>query len=87
MKSTAYPTLLNRRARIFASLNRVDLIVLGVTYLSLSKLGFSGIEILVISLLYLVVNKLLMSRLERNLIKGVTRVRVLDWSGAIGRMK
>lgn len=87
MRNTTYPTLLNKRARIFASLNRVDLITLGITYLVVSKLDYSGIEILLISLFFLIINKYLMSRLERSFLKGLSRTKVIDWSGAIGRLK
>lgn len=87
MTNTTYPTLLNTRARIFASLNRIDLIVLGITYLVFSKLDYSGIEILLISLVFLLINKFLMSRLERSFLKGLSRTNVIDWSGAIGRLK
>ena len=87
MRNTTYPTLLNKRARIFASLNRVDLIILGVTYLVFSKLDYSGIEILLVSLFFLIINKYLMSRLERGFLKGLSRTKVIDWSGAIGRLK
>ena len=87
MTNTTYPTLLNKRARIFASLNRVDLIILGITYLVSSKLDYSGIEILLISLFFLIINKYLMSRLERSFLKGLSRTKVIDWSGAIGRLK
>lgn len=87
MTNITYPTLLNKRARIFASLNRVDLIVLGLTYLVLSKLDYSGIEILLISLVFLMMNKFLMSRLERSFFKGLSRSKVIDWSGALGRLK
>lgn len=87
MRNTTYPTLLNKRARIFASLNRVDLITLGITYLVVSKLDYSGIEILLVSLFFLIINKYLMSRLERGFLKGLSRTKVIDWSGAIGRLK
>ncbi len=87
MTNTTYPTLLNKRARIFASLNRVDLIILGITYLVFSNLNYSGIEILLISLFFLIINKYFMSRLERRFLKGLSRTKVIDWSGAIGRLK
>lgn len=87
MSSSNYPALLNKRARIFASLNRSDLIVLGISYLALTRIGLSGIKILLFSIVILFINKLIVSRLQKNFIKGISRTRVIDWSGAIGRLK
>lgn len=87
MTNTSYPALLNRRARIFASLNRVDLIVLGITYLILTKLEYSGIGILLQSILILMINKTIMKKLERGFFRGLSRTKIIDWSGVIGRFK
>ena len=87
MSSSRYPALLNKRARIFASLNRSDLLVLGISYLALTRIGLSGVKILLLSIMILFVNKLIVSRLQKNFIKGISRTRVIDWSGAIGRLK
>lgn len=87
MSSSSYPALLNKRARIFASLNRSDLLVLGISYLVLTRIGLSGVKILLLSIVILFINKLIVSRLQKNFIKGISRTRVIDWSGAIGRLK
>tara|TARA_Y100000296_G_scaffold8496_1_gene10019 strand:+ start:203 stop:466 length:264 start_codon:yes stop_codon:yes gene_type:complete len=87
MNNSNYPALLNRRARIFASLNRSDLVVLGLSYLVLTKLGLSGVMILLVSIVILLTHKLLMNRLRRGFFKGVSRTRVVDWTGVIGRSK
>lgn len=87
MSSSSYPALLNKRARIFASLNRSDLLVLGISYLALTRIGLSGVKILLSSIVILFINKVIVSRLQKNFIKGISRTRVIDWSGAIGRLK
>ena len=87
MNNSNYPALLNRRARIFASLNRSDLVVLGLSYLVLTKLGLSGVMILLVSIIILLTHKLLMNRLRRGFFKGLSRTRVIDWTGVIGRSK
>ncbi len=87
MSSSSYPALLNKRARIFASLNRSDLLVLGFSYLALTRLGLSGLKILLFSIIILFINKLILSNLQRNFFKGISRTRVIDWTGAIGRLK
>ena len=87
MNNSNYPALLNRRARIFASLNRSDLVVLGLSYLVLTKIGLSGVMILLVSIVILLIHKLFMSRLRRGFFKGLSRTRVIDWTGVIGRSK
>ena len=87
MNNSSYPALLNKRARIFASLNRSDLVVLGLSYLILTKVGLSGIKILLFSIVILFINKLIVGKLQKSFFKGMSRTRVIDWSGAIGRLK
>jgi hypothetical protein len=83
MKNSVYPTLLNRRARIFASLNRQDLIILGANYLILSKLGASSLLTLVISAGLLVVSKFIQGRVELGFFKNLFSNRIISWGGSL----
>jgi len=84
MKDSSYPALLNKRARILASLNRTDLIVLGCNYLIMSNLKISGWKIICISLGLLVVTKLVTGRLEKGFFENLLSKRIIEWNYKIG---
>jgi hypothetical protein len=84
MKNSVYPALLNKRARIFASLNRQDLIILGCNYLILSKVGISGIKTLLISVIVLVISKFFQGRVELGFFRNICSKRIIKWSGSVG---
>jgi hypothetical protein len=86
MKNSVYPALLNKRARIFASLNRQDLIILGCNYLILSKMGVSGIKTLLISVLVLAVSKFFQGRVELGFFRNILSRRVIKWNGSLNRV-
>ncbi len=84
MKNSSYPALLNKRARILASLNRTDLIVLGLNYLIMSNMKISGWKIICISLGLLVITKFVTSKLEKGFFEGLFTRRIVKWSYKIG---
>ena len=84
MKNSSYPALLNKRARILASLNRTDLIVVGTNYLILSQLKISAIKILIISGVLLVVTKILTRKLEKGFVENIFSRRIINWHQKIG---
>lgn len=84
MRNSSYPALLNKRARILASLNRTDLIVVGTNYLILSQLKISAIKILIISGVLLVVTKVLTRRLEKGFFENIFSKRIINWHQKIG---
>jgi hypothetical protein len=84
MNNSSYPALLNKRARILASLNRTDLIVVGTNYLILSQLKISAITILIISGILLVVTKILTRKLEKGFVENIFSRRIINWHQKIG---
>lgn len=84
MKNSSYPALLNKRARILASLNRTDLIVVGTNYLILSQLKISAIKVLIISGVLLVVTKILTRKLEKGFVENIFSRRIINWHQKIG---
>jgi hypothetical protein len=87
MKNSSYPALLNKRARILASLNRTDLIIVGSNYLILSQLKVSGVSILILSMLLLMICKYLTTRIEKAFLCNVFNKRNVDWHSKIGGIK
>ncbi len=87
MKNSSYPALLNKRARILASLNRTDLIVLGLNYLIMSNLKISGWKIMCISLALLIITKLITTRLEKGFFEALFTKRIIKWNYKIGELK
>lgn len=84
MTNSNYPSLLDKRARIFASLNRSELIVLAFTYLILSYLGLGGIKALLLNVVVLVLVKLINTKLERGFFELINSKTLYDWQGALG---
>ncbi len=80
MKKSSYPALLNKRARILASLNRTDLLVLGCNYLIMSNLKISGWKIICISLVVLIITKFITSRLEKGFFETLFTKRIINWN-------
>ena len=80
MTDSSYPTLLNKRARIFANLKRAELLMMGFSYLILSALKVSGIKILLISVGVLVITKLVTARTPRGYFTNLKSKKNLDWS-------
>ena len=85
MSNSAFPTLLNRKAKIFAGLNRSDLMVVGGCYLVLSWLRVSGITALVINALVLFSFKIITRKLPKGFFREINASKALKWSYKLGR--
>ena len=86
MKIVKYPSLLNKKARIFATLNRQDLMVVGGVFFCLSPLKLGGITSLIIITLNLLVFKFVTARLAKGFIH-TSRSNKLAWYQELGRMR
>ncbi|MBT4789944.1 MAG: hypothetical protein HON90_00105 [Halobacteriovoraceae bacterium] len=86
MKNSNYPTLLNRRARIFANLNRVELVFLASTYLFLSFIGIGGMKALLINIVQLLLFKLVSAKVGKSFFRFLRSTRLYYWSGSIGAL-
>jgi len=84
MTNSTYPTLLNKRARILANLNRAELALLASVYLILSYLGVGGIPALLINIVILVFIKVISTRLSSGFMEHFTSPKQLNWSMALG---
>lgn len=84
MKIITYPTLLNKRARIFADFNRSDLVVLGISFLVSSQFNMGGILSLILMMTTLFLFKSLTARLPRKFFKLLMTSKSLPWFKGIG---
>ncbi|MCK5074337.1 MAG: hypothetical protein KAQ98_12985 [Bacteriovoracaceae bacterium] len=84
MKNSAFPTLLNKRAKIFASLNRADMAVMGIGFLFMSWIGVGGISAILIGIGLLAISKLVQSKLPKGYFRHLIPVRILKWSYKLG---
>jgi len=74
-----YPNLLNSKAQIVSTLNRLDLVMLAVSYLVLSKLKISGFLIFAILLIGLLIKKSIDKKLNFGFFKFLISKRVVSW--------
>lgn len=74
-----YPSLLNSKAQILSSLNRVDLLMLAIGYLTLSKLKVSGLFTLISLVLLLIIKKAIDQKINRGFFKFLVSRRSIDW--------
>lgn len=79
MKNITYPSLLKKKARIFANFNRTDLIVIGISFITLSSLKLNGLSSLSIMLVVLFTFKAISSRTPRGFFLGIRGDRYLKW--------
>ena len=84
MTNSNYPSLLHKKARIFASLNRKELIILACTYLFLSYLKIGGVLALIINIFILTIIKIFKSRFERGFLELIFSKTLYQWSGKLG---
>ena len=84
MTNSSYPSLLDRKARIFASFNRAELTTLACIYLFLSLLKVSGLLILLVSIISLALMKYLSLKLQRGFFKHLFSKDELKWSYKLG---
>lgn len=78
--NSAFPTLLNKRAKILAGLNRTDLAFLGGGYLLLSFFKVSGITGLIFNAIVLLIVKLVTNKLPRGFFREINAPEELKWS-------
>ena len=86
MSNSSYPALLNKRARIFVTLNRADLVLLGLNFLICSKLGLSTVWIMSLCLVQLIANKFIEQNVEKGFFKNLLTKRHIDWKQEVGRI-
>ncbi len=79
MSTNSYPTLLNKKATMLASLTRIDLTVVGGCYLVLSRLKISGLYSLVIILLILSLMRFIRKYIKVGYLKHIADSRRLCW--------
>ena len=77
--NSSFPTLLNKRAKLFASMNRSDLMVTGAGYLVLSWTRISGITGLIIIGCSLFIFKLATRYFPKGFLKEINCEKVLKW--------
>ena len=80
MNNSSFPTLLNRKAKIIAGMNRIDLMVMGGGYLILSWLKVSGIPGLIIIVSILFIFKLATKHLPKGFMKEINAPKKIKWS-------
>jgi hypothetical protein len=79
MRIITYPSLLRKKARIFANFNRADLIVIGISFMTLSYLRFNGLISLSLMLVILFLFKAITSRVPRGFFLSIRGDRYLKW--------
>lgn len=84
MSRNQFPTLLNQKATMLASLTRVDLLVVGSSYLILSWMKVSGLYSLSIIALILVSLKFVRKRLKQGFFAHLNDEKKLFWQFKLG---
>ena len=86
MTNSKYPALLNKRARIFANLNRAELTTMALSYLLLSTLGISGVKAIGINIVILIVMKYFLAKTPRGYFSYFNEKKEFNWSGEIRKI-
>lgn len=84
MSRNQFPTLLNQRATMLASLTRIDLLVVGSTYLILSWMKVSGLYSLAIISLILLCLKFVSKKLKQGFFAHLSDDKKLSWQFKLG---
>lgn len=84
MSRNQFPTLLNQKATMLASLTRVDLLVVGSSYLILSWMKVSGLYSLAMIALILVCLKFGSKRLKKGFFAYLNDDKKLSWQFKLG---
>lgn len=84
MSRNQFPTLLNQRATMLGSLTRIDLLVVGLSYLILSWMKVSGIYSLAVIALILVCLKFVNKRLKQGFFTHLNDEKKLSWQFTLG---
>jgi len=86
MKNITYPSLLSKKARIFAGFKRADLIVIGISFITLSSFKLNGIISLSLMLIILFIFKFISSRIPKGFFYELPENLYLDWYKDLGRV-
>ncbi|WP_120404277.1 hypothetical protein [Halobacteriovorax sp. BALOs_7] len=84
MSRNQFPTLLNQKATMLASLTRIDLLVVGSSYLILSWMKVSGLFSLATIALILVCLKFVSKRLKQGFFSHLNDEKKLTWQFRLG---
>ncbi len=84
MSRNQFPTLLNQKAKMLGSLTRIDLLVVGSSYLILSWMKVSGLYSLTTIALILVCLKFVSNRLKQGFFTHLMDDKKLPWQFKIG---
>jgi hypothetical protein len=86
MNKSVFPSLLSKRARIFASFSRSDVVLMGGAYLILSsfKVSILPMSLILISLYGFKI--VILSKIEFNFFKNLIFPRELHYRGALRRV-
>jgi len=87
MQNSSFPTLLNKKAKIFMSLNRLDLSIIGGSLLAASLFRISGLKALLLCLVGLILNKLIQKRLPRGFFYHIRFIKTLKWHYKLGGIR
>jgi hypothetical protein len=86
MNKSVYPRLLSKKARVFASFSRSDVITLGAAYLVLSSLKVSILAMSFILLALYAFRKIILSKLEPSFVKNLMFPKELRYKGELRRL-
>ena len=84
MTYSNYPALLNRRARIFASLNRAQLVILATIYLAFSAFGVGGMKVLLVNLSILIVMQVVEAKTRKGFFSHLNSASSYKWHRSMG---
>jgi hypothetical protein len=84
MSEAIFPTMLKHRATILGSLTRLDLILLGSSYLVLSYFKASGITMLIVSALLYFGAREVEKRVPHKFINFLNSPKNLSWNIKLG---
>lgn len=80
-----YPTLLIKKATIFGTLKRTDLMILGSSYLIFSLLKINSLMLLFINIFLFVFIKIIEKNFKRGFFENLMSCRVLHWQNELNR--
>lgn len=79
MSKAIFPTMLTKKATLLSRLTRVDLLVVGVTYMGLSLIKVSGTLSLFIIVLILVLLKFFQKNFNKGFFRFLGSEKLLPW--------
>ena len=87
MQDLSFPTLLNKKAQILMSLNRMDLIILGGCLLFTSITRIDGLWALSIAVSAVVISKLFQRKMPRGFLNHLRVISYFKWSYKLGGLR